>query len=340
MADLDDFFKKKDKKKAGKKQEEVVKATDLFKVLDNAAQNGLTEDLEENRNAKKQLELGPVLSEVVNPEEASKWSEPLEEERYYDLSNLKIESLQTPEDDEAALALAAAQDETPKVATMKWSVPALKNPPAQTEVKIGTPGDAATAAAIVWTEPPEKKKEKIAALVVEQNAPENPQAEHPHRLLETVASGVGTVVGTVVGAVAGLLHTTEKKEEESPASTEGAKSDATDTTEKAKEPGVYMSPAVRAAREEEARAAALLAKSGGGPAAPARSSAPTSTPSSLASGTPGGVYKSIGMRKAEEEERAQRLGTASGTRPSNYKKPELDNEEEFPTLGGGGGKHK
>ena len=90
MSDLDDFFKKKDKKKANRKPEESLKATELFKVLDNAAQNGLTESLEEERHAKKELQLGPVLSEVVNAEEASKWSEPIEEEREYDLTNLKV----------------------------------------------------------------------------------------------------------------------------------------------------------------------------------------------------------------------------------------------------------
>ena len=59
-------------------------------------------------------------------------------------------------------------------------------------------------------------------------------------------------------------------------------------------------------------------------------------------GSSTGAYVSVGARRAAAEEAEREMNkTSSGpTTARNYKKPELDNEEEFPSLGGPVGKHK
>ncbi|GAU95636.1 hypothetical protein RvY_07222 [Ramazzottius varieornatus] len=392
MADLDDFFAKKDKKKP-KKKDDTLKAADLFKALDNAALNIETEEDEERRN-KRDLQLGAVLSEVVNVEELSKWSEPMEEEQLPDLSNLKFESIITP--DESEETVEASKEEAARTAKPVWGN--VKTEVETTLEKIsGTPADFAPVVEDVKLVERTKKKDvtkEAEALKVtisdvqagsegkEKGAEEgkadiavkegDSADQHQGGILESVAKVVGNAAGTLVGTAIGLLQSTTTTDEgkgDTEKAPEADKEKPTGEGNKSDEPkkyippslrkkmeeeaaaaklkpaalapapntvvtaapvfpsaeGKYISPAVRKAMEEEAKKAAV-APSSSSPTPPA-----ASTPSAPASS--GGAYVSIGQRKAMEEERMKASGGTAVPRQS-YKQPQLDNKEEFPSLGG------
>ncbi|XP_055357860.1 protein CDV3 homolog B-like [Paramacrobiotus metropolitanus] len=278
MSNLDDFFAKKDKKKPAKKAESALKTTELFKVLDSAAQNVQWDD-QDSDGGKSRRDIGTVLGDVLNPEEASKWADPIEEERHYDLSNLKIESLQSPDEYDTNNTAANAD---PSKTTKTWDIPKKKDVSAKQEEKI-------IGKSPVSDSPVNKEK---------PTASEAPK--------EVAASSDAAIKG-------------ENKE------TDEKKSTVESVEKPGPQQGAYIAPGMRNRLPETA------------PVNPA----PTPKDIAKSSSDGGGsAYVPPHMRdKPKELEKTVLMSSSSGA-PQPIKAPELDNEQQFPSLGGPAPKRK